>query len=149
MISIKSSFIGGINVINILQAAAGNEYQYIYIDSEEAVQLRVDDDQKNTMIENMNQYLDSVSDQFKTLGNGYEIYWNPNFSSINYKFDSTLSKQDQVNYFTYVETIGMLNQLLSGDGNSYYIDLYIYDSSSRTLVSEGNTKEGISWNIGE
>ena len=149
LISIKSSFIGGINIINILQAAAGNEYQYIYIDSEGSVQLRVDDDQKNTMIENMDQYLDSIRDQFKTLGNGYEIYWNPDFSSINYKFDSALSKQDQANYFTYVETIGMLNQLLCGDGNSYYIDLYIYDSSSGTLVSEGNTKEGISWNMGE
>lgn len=149
LISIKSSFVGGMNVINILQAATGNEYQYIYIDSEGSVQLRVDNDQKNTMIENMNQYLDSVSDQFKTLGNGYEISWNPDFSSISYQFDAALNKQDQANYFTYVETIGMINQLLNGDGNSYYIDLYIYDSSSGALVSEGNTKDGISWNIGE
>ena len=42
-----------------------------------------------------------------------------------------------------------LNQLLKGDGNSYYIDLSIYNSSSGELVSKGNTKDGITWNIGE
>lgn len=46
-------------------------------------------------------------------------------------------------------TIGMLNQLLKGDSNSYYIDLSIYNSSSGELVSKGNTKDGITWNIGE
>ena len=34
VIDIKSSFIDGMSVINILQAAAGNDYQYIYIDSD-------------------------------------------------------------------------------------------------------------------
>lgn len=43
----------------------------------------------------------------------------------------------------------MLNQLLKGDSNSYYIDLSIYNSSSGELVSKGNTKDGITWNIGE
>lgn len=149
MIDIKSSFIDGMSVINILQAAAGNDYQYIYIDSDGAVQLKVTESQKNTLIENMNQYLSSVSEQFKNLGDGYDISWNTDFSEISYKFDSALSKQDQSNYFTYTETIGMLNQLLKGDGNSYYIDLSIYNSSSGELVSKGNTKDGITWNIGE
>ena len=45
--------------------------------------------------------------------------------------------------------LGMLNQLLKGDSNSYYIDLSIYNSSSGELVSKGNTKDGITWNIGE
>lgn len=62
----------------------------------------------------MNQYLSSVSEQFKNLGDGYDISWNTDFSEISYKFDSALSKQDQSNYFTYTETIGMLNQLLKG-----------------------------------
>ena len=149
VIDIKSSFIDGMSVINILQAAAGNDYQYIYIDSDGAVQLKVTESQKNTLIENMNQYLSSVSEQFKNLGDGYDIRWNTDFSEISYKFDSALSKQDQSNYFTYTETIGMLNQLLKGDGNSYYIDLSIYNSSSGELVSKGNTKDGITWNIGE
>ena len=112
VIDIKSSFIDGMSVINILQAAAGNDYQYIYIDSDGAVQLKVTESQKNTLIENMNQYLSSVSEQFKNLGDGYDISWNTDFSEISYKFDSALSKQDQSNYFTYTETIGMLNQLL-------------------------------------
>ena len=149
MIDIKSSFIDGMSVINILQAAAGNDYQYIYIDSDGTVQLKVTESQKNTLIENMNQYLSSVSEQFKNLGDGYDIRWNTDFSEISYKFDSALSKQDQSNYFTYTETIGMLNQLLKGDSNSYYIDLSIYNSSSGELVSKGNTKDGITWNIGE
>ena len=34
----------------------------------------------------------------------------------------------------------MLNQLLKGDSNSYYIDLSIYNSSSGELVSKGNTR---------
>ena len=80
---------------------------------------------------------------------GYDISWNTDFSEISYKFDSALSKQDQSNYFTYTETIGMLNQLLKGDSNSYYIDRSIYNSSSGELVSKGNTKDGITWNIGE
>ena len=125
VIDIKSSFIDGMSVINILQAAAGNDYQYIYIDSDGTVQLKVTESQKNTLIENMNQYLSSVSEQFKNLGDGYDISWNTDFSEISYKFDSALSKQDQSNYFTYTETIGMLNQLLKGDSNSYYIDLSI------------------------
>lgn len=149
LINIKSSFIDGMSVINILQAAAGNEYQYIYIDSDGSVQLKVTESQKNTLIENMNQYLSSVSEQFKNLGDGYEISWNSDFSEISYKFDSALSKQDQSNYFTYTETIGMLNQLLKGDGNIYYIDLSIYNSSTGELVSKGNTKDGITWNVGE
>lgn len=149
VIDIKSSFIDGMSVINILQAAAGNDYQYIYIDSDGTVQLKVTESQKNTLIENMNQYLSSVSEQFKNLGDGYDISWNTDFSEISYKFDSALSKQDQSNYFTYTETIGMLNQLLKGDSNSYYIDLSIYNSSSGELVSKGNTKDGITWNIGE
>lgn len=37
VIDIKSSFIDGMSVINILQAAAGNDYQYIYIDSDGTV----------------------------------------------------------------------------------------------------------------
>ncbi len=79
MIDIKSSFIDGMSVINILQAAAGNDYQYIYIDSDGTVQLKVTESQKNTLIENMNQYLSSVSEQFKNLGDGYDISWNTDF----------------------------------------------------------------------
>ena len=48
MINIKSSFINGMSVIDVLQAAAGNGYQYVYIDSDGVVQLKVDDDQKIT-----------------------------------------------------------------------------------------------------
>ena len=139
-----------LNIIDTLtKRKINSEIAYIYIDSDGTVQLKVTESQKNTLIENMNQYLSSVSEQFKNLGDGYDISWNTDFSEISYKFDSALSKQDQSNYFTYTETIGMLNQLLKGDSNSYYIDLSIYNSSSGELVSKGNTKDGITWNIGE
>jgi hypothetical protein len=43
----------------------------------------------------------------------------------------------------------MLIQLLKGDGESFYIDITIYESSTGEVVSNGNTVDGITWNIGE
>ena len=44
----------------------------------------------------------------------------------------------------------MLTQLLKGDGDgeSFHIDIAIYDSSTGALVSEGDSVGGITWNIG-
>ena len=146
--TVKSTFIDGMSTIDILQSAGGNGYQYIYFDDNGSVSMKADNTQRDTLLANMEQYLSDVSKQFSELGDGYEITWKSDFSSIDFKFDSKLSKQDQSNYFIYVETICMLNQVLESADNSYYIDLNIYDSSTGELVSTGNTKDGISWNIG-
>lgn len=148
LIHINSTFIDAIEVINILQSAGGNDYQYVYIDNQGSCWLNITDAQRQVLTENLDNYLDSLSSDFKQLGNNYEITWNSDYSSVSYQFDAALSKQDQTNYFIYAETICMLQQLLKGDGDSYYIDLSIYDSSTGELVSTGNTKDGITWNIG-
>lgn len=145
-IPVKSTFVDGMSVIDILQAAAGNDYQSIYIDSDGVVQLKADETQMQTMIANLEQYLNDIADQFEGLGEGYEISWNTDYSAITYRFDAALSKQEQANYVVYAETICMLHQLLESD--SYYIDLSIYDSASGELISEGNTEDGITWDIG-
>lgn len=44
-------------------------------------------------------------------------------------------------------TLLVYDYIIPGDSNSYYIDLSIYNSSSGELVSKGNTKDGITWNI--
>ena len=147
--TVKSTFVDGMSIIDILQSAGGNGYQYIYLDDAGSVSVKADKSQKDELIVKMNQYLSDVSNQFSGLGEGYEITWKSDFSSIDFKFDSKLSKQDQSNYFIYVETICMLNQVLDSTDNSYYIDLNIYDSSTGELVSTGNTVDGISWNIGD
>ncbi len=149
VINIGPAFVDGMTIIDMVQTSGGTDYQYIYIDENGNVVLAVDDSQKNSMIVNMNKYLSSLKSQFEGLGDGYEISWTEDFSSIEYRFDANLSKQEQMNYFCYSETICMLNQLLKGDGESYYIDLSIYDSSTGELVSSGNTVDGITWNIGE
>lgn len=46
-------------------------------------------------------------------------------------------------------TLLVYDYIIPEDSNSYYIDLSIYNSSSGELVSKGNTKDGITWNIGE
>lgn len=149
IIKIKSTFTDGISVINILQSSAGNDYQYIYLDENDTVFLNIADSQKDNMINKMNQYLSSIKKQFENLGDGYEISCNSDFSKIDYKFDENLSKQDQSNYFINVETIGMINQLLKGNGSNYYIELNIYNSATNKLISSGDTNNGVTWNIGE
>ena len=93
--------------------------------------------------------LEDIKSQFEKLGDSYEITWNDEFSALDLYFDSSLSKQEQTNYLNYTETLCMLCQLLSGDGESYYIDIRIHDSSTGALVSEGNTVDGITFNVGD
>ena len=149
VIKIKSTFIDGMSVIDILQSAGGNDYRYLYLDENNAVVMAVDETQKKAFIESFIQYLTGIKTQFEKLGEGYEITWNDEFSALDLYFDSSLSGQDQTNYLNYTETLCMLCQLLSGDGESYYIDIRIHDSSTGALVSEGNTVDGITFNIGD
>lgn len=149
VIKIKSTFIDGMSVIDILQSAGGNNYRYIYLDENNAVILAVDETQKKAYIENCIQFLTEIKDQFKELGEGYEINWNDDFSVLDLTFDANLSKQDQANYLVYSETLCMITQVLKGDGESFYIDITIHDSSTGEVVSNGNTIDGITWNIGE
>lgn len=149
LISMESTLVDGMSIIDILQAAAGNDYQYTYIDSDGAVQLKADEAQRQTMTANLEQYLNDIADQFEGLGEGYEISWSADYSAITYRFDAALSKQDQANYVLHTETVCMLLQLLGDNSDSYYIDLSIFDSASGELVSEGNTEDGITWNMGD
>ena len=149
VIRAKSTFIDGMSVIDILQQSGGNDYKYLYLDESNTVVMAVDENQKSNYLENMVRYLEGIRSQFEKLGDGYEITWNDEFSALDLYFDSSLSGQDQANYLNYTETLCMLCQLLSGDGESYYIDIRIHDSSTGALVSEGNTVDGITFNIGE
>lgn len=149
VIKIKSTFIDGMSVIDILQSAGGNDYRYLYLDENNAVVMAVDETQKKAFIESFIQYLTGIKTQFEKLGEGYEINWNDDFSVLDFTFDANLSKQDQTNYFLYSESLCMLIQLLKGDGESFYIDITIYESSTGEVVSNGNTVDGITWNIGE
>ena len=149
VIRAKSTFIDGMSVIDILQQSGGNDYKYLYLDESNTVVMAVDENQKSNYLENMVRYLESVKSQFEKLGDSYEITWNDEFSALDLYFDSSLSKQEQTNYLNYTETLCMLCQLLSGDGESYYIDIRIHDSSTGALVSEGNTVDGITFNIGD
>ena len=149
VIRAKSTFIDGMSVIDILQQSGGNDYKYLYLDESNTVVMAVDENQKSNYLENMVRYLEDIKSQFEKLGDGYEITWNDEFSALDLYFDSSLSKQEQTNYLNYTETLCMLCQLLSGDGESYYIDIRIHDSSTGALVSEGNTVDGITFNIGD
>ena len=149
VIRAKSTFIDGMSVIDILQQSGGNDYKYLYLDESNTVVMAVDENQKSNYLENMVRYLEGIKSQFEKLGDGYEITWNDEFSALDLYFDSSLSKQEQTNYLNYTETLCMLCQLLSGDGESYYIDIRIHDSSTGALVSEGNTVDGITFNIGD
>lgn len=149
VIRAKSTFIDGMSVIDILQQSGGNDYKYLYLDESNTVVMAVDENQKSNYLENMVRYLESIKSQFEKLGDSYEITWNDEFSALDLYFDSSLSKQEQTNYLNYTETLCMLCQLLSGDGESYYIDIRIHDSSTGALVSEGNTVDGITFNIGD
>ena len=149
VIRAKSTFIDGMSVIDILQQSGGNDYKYLYLDESNTVVMAVDENQKSNYLENMVRYLESVKSQFEKLGDSYEITWNDEFTALDLYFDSSLSGQDQTNYLNYTETLCMLCQLLSGDGESYYIDIRIHDSSTGALVSEGNTVDGITFNIGD
>ena len=149
MIRAKSTFIDGMSVIDILQQSGGNDYKYLYLDESNTVVMAVDENQKSNYLENMVRYLEGIKSQFEKLGDSYEITWNDEFSALDLYFDSSLSKQEQTNYLNYTETLCMLCQLLSGDGESYYIDIRIHDSSTGALVSEGNTVDGITFNIGD
>lgn len=149
VIRAKSTFIDGMSVIDILQQSGGNDYKYLYLDESNTVVMAVDENQKSNYLENMVRYLESIKSQFEKLGDSYEITWNDEFSALDLYFDSSLSKQEQTNYLNYTETLCMLCQLLSGDGESYYIDIRIHDSSTGALVSEGNTVDGITFNVGD
>ena len=149
VIRAKSTFIDGMSVIDILQQSGGNDYKYLYLDESNTVVMAVDENQKSNYLENMVRYLEGIKSQFEKLGDSYEITWNDEFSALDLYFDSSLSKQEQTNYLNYTETLCMLCQLLSGDGESYYIDIRIHDSSTGALVSEGNTVDGITFNIGD
>ena len=149
VIRAKSTFIDGMSVIDILQQSGGNDYKYLYLDENNTVVMAVDENQKSNYLENMVRYLEDIKSQFEKLGDSYEITWNDEFSALDLYFDSSLSKQEQTNYLNYTETLCMLCQLLSGDGESYYIDIRIHDSSTGALVSEGNTVDGITFNIGD
>ena len=149
VIRAKSTFIDGMSVIDILQQSGGNDYKYLYLDESNTVVMAVDENQKSNYLENMVRYLEGIKSQFEKLGDGYEITWNDEFSALDLYFDSSLSGQDQTNYLNYTETLCMLCQLLSGDGESHYIDIRIHDSSTGALVSEGNTVDGITFNIGD
>ena len=149
VIRAKSTFIDGMSVIDILQQSGGNDYKYLYLDESNTVVMAVDENQKSNYLENMVRYLESIKSQFEKLGDSYEITWNDEFTALDLYFDSSLSKQEQTNYLNYTETLCMLCQLLSGDGESYYIDIRIHDSSTGALVSEGNTVDGITFNIGD
>ena len=149
VIRAKSTFIDGMSVIDILQQSGGNDYKYLYLDESNTVVMAVDENQKSNYLENMVRYLEDIKSQFEKLGDSYEITWNDEFSALDLYFDSSLSKQEQTNYLNYTETLCMLCQLLSGDGESYYIDIRIHDSSTGALVSEGNTVDGITFNIGD
>ena len=149
VIRAKSTFIDGMSVIDILQQSGGNDYKYLYLDESNTVVMAVDENQKSNYLENMVRYLEGIKSQFEKLGDSYEITWNDEFSVLDLYFDSSLSKQEQTNYLNYTETLCMLCQLLSGDGESYYIDIRIHDSSTGALVSEGNTVDGITFNIGD
>ena len=149
VIRAKSTFIDGMSVIDILQQSGGNDYRYLYLDESNTVVMAVDENQKSNYLENMVRYLEDIKSQFEKLGDSYEITWNDEFSALDLYFDSSLSKQEQTNYLNYTETLCMLCQLLSGDGESYYIDIRIHDSSTGALVSEGNTVDGITFNIGD
>ena len=149
VIRAKSTFIDGMSVIDILQQSGGNDYKYLYLDESNTVVMAVDENQKSNYLENMVRYLEGIKSQFEKLGDGYEITWNDEFTALDLYFDSSLSGQEQTNYLNYTETLCMLCQLLSGDGESYYIDIRIHDSSTGALVSEGNTVDGITFNIGD
>lgn len=149
VIRAKSTFIDGMSVIDILQQSGGNDYKYLYLDESNTVVMAVDENQKSNYLDNMVRYLESIKSQFEKLGDSYEITWNDEFSALDLYFDSSLSGQEQTNYLNYTETLCMLCQLLSGDGESYYIDIRIHDSSTGALVSEGNTVDGITFNIGD
>ena len=149
VIRAKSTFIDGMSVIDILQQSGGNDYKYLYLDESNTVVMAVDENQKSNYLENMVRYLEDIKSQFEKLGDSYEITWNDEFSALDLYFDSSLSKQEQTNYLNYTETLCMLCQLLSGDGESYYIDIRIHDSSTGALISEGNTVDGITFNIGD
>ena len=149
VIRAKSTFIDGMSVIDILQQSGGNDYKYLYLDESNTVVMAVDENQKSNYLENMVRYLEGIKSQFEKLGDSYEITWNDEFSALDLYFDSSLSGQEQTNYLNYTETLCMLCQLLSGDGESYYIDIRIHDSSTGALVSEGNTVDGITFNIGD
>lgn len=149
VIRAKSTFIDGMSVIDILQQSGGNDYKYLYLDESNTVVMAVDENQKSNYLENMVRYLEGIKSQFEKLGDSYEITWNDEFSALDLYFDSSLSGQDQTNYLNYTETLCMLCQLFSGDGESYYIDIRIHDSSTGALVSEGNTVDGITFNIGD
>lgn len=149
VIRAKSTFIDGMSVIDILQQSGGNDYKYLYLDESNTVVMAVDENQKSNYLENMVRYLEDIKSQFEKLGDSYEITWNDEFSALDLYLDSSLSKQEQTNYLNYTETLCMLCQLLSGDGESYYIDMRIHDSSTGALVSEGNTVDGITFNIGD
>ncbi len=149
VIRAKSTFIDGMSVIDILQQSGGNDYKYLYLDESNTVVMAVDENQKSNYLENMVRYLEGIKSQFEKLGDSYEITWNDEFTALDLYFDSSLSGQEQTNYLNYTETLCMLCQLLSGDGESYYIDIRIHDSSTGALVSEGNTVDGITFNIGD
>ena len=110
VIKAKTTFIDGMSIIDILQTAGGNNYRYIYLDENNAVVMAVDESQKNVFIENFVHYLTGIKAQFEKLGEGYEINWNDDFSTLELKFDANLSKQDQTNYFQYSESLCMLTQ---------------------------------------
>lgn len=148
-ISIVSSFADGISVIDILVTAAGNNYSYLYLDDAGVVHIGLDEKQKMGYIQSLNGYLLQVKEQFESIHSGYLINYNKEFSEIEFKFDSNLGKQEQSNYFIYTETICMILQILNGDYMNYYIDINIYDSSTGALISNGNTVDGITWNIGD
>jgi hypothetical protein len=146
-IKFKSTFADSISVIDIFSTANDGEYEYMYIDSEYKIHIGLNNQQKDEIINNLQNYIKKIESQFSNLENGYDIIYNEDYSKLDLYFNSNLSKQDQTNYFTYAETICMCLQLMTSNKDDYYIDINIYDSNTQKLISSGNTKSGISWNI--
>lgn len=148
-IQINSSGVDDISLIGILVKSTESDYSYLYIDESDIVHIGVTDSEKNSLVQELQNYLSELERQFEELGDNYKISVNENYSEIEYKFDSKLSKQNQMNYVVYSETICALIQELIDNSQKYYIKINILDSSSGILISSGDSEQGINWNMGE
>lgn len=148
-ISALSTFVDGISVLDIFVTATSDDYTYLCLDKNGSLHIGLNNEQKENIKNELVGYLKQIESQFENIGDNYKINVDKDYSNISYKFDSQLSKQEQSNYFIYSETICMLLQVINNTSPDFYIEINIYDSSTGELVSTGDTKNGITWNIGD
>lgn len=146
---LDSTFIDPISVIDIFCTANGNEYTYLYINADGKTVIGLNEEERINCINLTQKYIQDIQAQFMELQAGYQIVYDDDFSGLDFYFNEALSKQEQANYFTYTETLCMMAQILLNNSDEYFIDINIYNSDSGDLVSNGNTTNGITWNIGE